>query len=130
MKTTKPILAALALVSTSLITGCGVGEASVEDAAAIQAATPVTAKISGEIVELVAEEGEWVKAGQILARLDGERVRLEVLSAKANLERAKKEYKRNAGLHKRGLISASMFEGMRYDLAALEASYGNPPFFN
>ncbi len=153
MKTTKPILAALALVSTSLITGCGVGEASVEDAAAIQAATPVpvevtrpyradifatyaatatissdadapvTAKISGEIVELVAEEGEWVKAGQVLARLDGERVRLEVLSARANLERAKKEYKRNTDLHQRGLISASMFEGLKYDLAALEASY-------
>jgi membrane fusion protein (multidrug efflux system) len=55
--------------------------------------------------------------------MDGERVRLEVLSAKANLERAKKEYTRNSGLHDRGLISASMFEGFKYDLAALEASY-------
>ncbi len=153
MKTTKPILIALALTSTSLITGCGVGEASLADAGVTQAATPVpvevaqpyradifatynatatissdadapvAAKISGVIVELIAEEGDWVKAGQLLARLDGERVRLEVLSAKANLERAKKEYKRNTDLHERGLISASMFEGLKYDLAALEASY-------
>lgn len=153
MKTITPILIATALVSTSLITGCGTGEASVADAESIQAATPVPvevaqpyrsdiyatyaataiissdadapvpAKIAGEIVELVAEEGDWVAAGQMLARLDGDRARLEALSAKANLERAKKEYKRNADLHKRGLISASMFEGMQYDLAALEASY-------
>ena len=153
MKTITSVLAPTVLMSTSLISGCGIGQASVADAEALEAATPVPvevtqpyrtdiyatygatatlssdidapvlAKISGEIVALVVEEGDWVEAGQLLARLDGERARLEVLSAQANLERAKKEYQRNAGLHKRGLISASMFEGMRYDLAALEASY-------
>ncbi len=90
MKTITPILIATALVSTSLITGCGTGEASVADAESIQAATPVPvevaqpyrsdiyatyaataiissdadapvpAKIAGEIVELVAEEGDQI----------------------------------------------------------------------
>ena len=153
MKTITPILTALALSSTSLITGCGVGEASVTDAERIQAAipvpvevalpfrsdiyatyaatatitsdadAPVVAKVLGEIVALLVEEGDWVEAGQVLARLDGERVRLEMLAAKANLEKAKKEYKRNTDLHQRGLVSTSMFEGLKYDLAALEASY-------
>ncbi len=153
MKTITPILTALALSSTSLITGCGVGEASVTDAERIQAAipvpvevalpfrsdiyatyaatatitsdadAPVVAKVPGEIVALLVEEGDWVEAGQVLARLDGERVRLEMLAAKANLEKAKKEYKRNTDLHQRGLVSTSMFEGLKYDLAALEASY-------
>ena len=153
MKTITPILTALALSSTSLITGCGVGEASVTDAERIQAAipvpvevalpfrsdiyatyaatatitsdadAPVVAKVPGEIVALLVEEGDWVEAGQVLARLDGERVRLEMLAAKANVEKAKKEYKRNTDLHQRGLVSTSMFEGLKYDLAALEASY-------
>ncbi len=153
MKTITPILTALALSSTSLITGCGVGEASVTNAERIQAAipvpvevalpfrsdiyatyaatatitsdadAPVVAKVPGEIVALLVEEGDWVEAGQVLARLDGERVRLEMLAAKANLEKAKKEYKRNTDLHQRGLVSTSMFEGLKYDLAALEASY-------
>ena len=153
MKTISPILTALALISTSLITGCGVGEASLTDAETIQAAipvpvevtlpfrsdifatyaatatitsdadAPVVAKVPGEIVALLVEEGDWVEAGQVLARLDGERVRLEMLAAKANLEKAKKEYKRNTDLHQRGLVSTSMFEGLKYDLTALEASY-------
>ncbi len=153
MKTTKPIITTLAILGSSLLTGCGVGEASVSDQEAIQAATPVpvevaqpfrtdiyatyaasatitsdadapvVARVAGEIVELVAEEGDWVQEGQILARLDGERLRLELLAAKANLKQARKEYERNVDLHKRGLISASMFDSLQYDLEALEATY-------
>lgn len=90
---------------------------------ASDADAPVVAKVAGEVVELLAEEGDLVTAGQALARLDGERLRLEMLSAKANLERASKEFERNADLHKRGLVSAAMFEGLKFDLDALKASY-------
>ena len=154
MKSYKPVVSALAIASLlPLMGGCGVGEASVADKAAIEAATPVpveiatpirsdiyatyeataaittdsdapvAARVAGELVELLGEEGDSVQAGQVLARLDGERLRLEMLAAKAELERARKEYKRNIGLNERGLISASMFEGLKYDLNALEASY-------
>ena len=61
--------------------------------------------------------------GQILARLDGERSRLEMLAAKANLKQARTEYERNVDLHARGLISASMFDSLQFELAALEATY-------
>jgi membrane fusion protein (multidrug efflux system) len=145
-------LAAL-LATAALVTGCGVGEASVAGSDEIQAATPVpvevalpirsdiyatyeasasitsdfdapvTARVGGEIVELLVEEGDRVTAGQILARLDGKRLRLEMLAEKANLERAQKEYERNKDLHARGLVSASMFDGLKYDLDALAASY-------
>jgi len=84
---------------------------------------PVAARVGGEIVELLVEEGDRVEIGQVMARLDGRRLRLEMLVAAANLERARKEYARNVDLHDRGLISASMFEGLKYDLAALEAGY-------
>lgn len=153
MNKPKLVISALAVASLLPLAGCGVGEASVSDKATIEAATPVpvetatpirsdiyatyeataaittdsdapvTARVAGELVELLAEEGDSVQAGQILARLDGERLRLEMLAARAELARARKEYQRNIGLNERGLISASMFEGLKYDLSALEASY-------
>lgn len=153
MKKTTPIIATLALAGVTVLPGCGVGEASIADDEAIQAATPVpvevaspfradiyatynatatiasdadapvVARIPGEIVQLLVEEGDVVTEGQVLARLDGERLRLEMLAAKANLEQAKTEYARNVDLHSRGLISASMFDNLQYDLEALEATY-------
>lgn len=153
MKTTTPLIYAIAFAAMATLSGCGTGEASVADKDTIQATipvpvevayphrsdiyatyeataaigsdadAPVVARVAGELVELLVEEGDTVKAGQVLARLDGERLRLEMLSAKADLARASREYKRNVDLHKRGLISASMFEGLKYDLAALEATY-------
>ena len=156
MKTLNPIRPAtfaIALACATLLSGCGVGEASVADTSALQAATPVpvetttpfrsdiyatyaasasiasdadapvTARVAGEVVDLMVEEGDRVAVGQILARLDGERLRLEMLAAKANLERAKKDYERNTDLHDRGLVSTAMFEGLKFDLASLQASY-------
>jgi membrane fusion protein (multidrug efflux system) len=156
MKTLHPVSALLftaIAAGSTLISGCGVGEASVPDADTIEAAmpvpvqtispfrsdiyatysatasiasdadAPVTARAAGEVVKLAAEEGDRVEAGQVLARLDGERLRLEMLAAKANLERASKEFKRNEDLHKRGLVSAAMFDGLRYDLESLQATY-------
>lgn len=153
MNTLRPIVSVLAISALFSITGCGIGEASVAAESAAEAETPVpvetttpnradifatyeataaittdsdapvVARASGELVELLVEEGDSVKAGQVLARLDGERLRLEMLATKAELARASKEYTRNIDLHERGLISASMFEGLKYDVAALEASY-------
>ena len=153
MKMTTSITTALAVAGMAALTGCGTGEASITGEEATQAAVPVPvevaqpsredifatyeatatitsdadapviARVPGEVVELLVEEGDTVKAGQILARLDGERLRLEMLAAKANLVKARKEYERNIDLSERGLISASMFEGLKYDLAALEATY-------
>ena len=36
---------------------------------------PVLARVPGEVVEILVEEGQSVSEGQILARLDGERLR-------------------------------------------------------
>ena len=72
---------------------------------------------------LFVEEGDVVEAGDKLAQLDGERLRLEMLSAKADLDRVRGEYGRYTDLAARGLVSEAMFEGLKYDLEALEASY-------
>lgn len=141
------------LAVTALMSGCGVGEASVADTDAVPETTPVAvetstpvrsdiyatytanasiasdhdapvvARVSGEVVELAVEEGDRVAAGQVLARLDGERLRLDMLAARANLDRAQRELTRNADLHSRGLVSSSMFEGLKFDLDSLKATY-------
>jgi membrane fusion protein (multidrug efflux system) len=151
MKAVTSIIFLLALAAT--LAGCGVGEAKVSDEEAIRAATPVPvqvtrpfhedifatysatatitsdrdapvlARIAGEVVELLVEEGQFVEEGQVLARLDAERLRLEMLAAKADLDQARNEYKRYIDLNRRGLISASMFENLKYDVAALKATY-------
>ena len=83
----------------------------------------IPARVAGEVVEIFVEEGETVTAGQPLARLDGERLRLEMLEAKARLEMTAREHARTRNLRERGLISAAAAEALAYDLDALEAAY-------
>ncbi len=87
------------------------------------AEAPIIARVAGEVVEILVEEGDVVEQGQVLARLDGDRLRLEMQHAKANLEMASREYDRMIGLHERGLVSADAFDGMKYDLDAMRANY-------
>ena len=153
MKKLTPQLTILALTGIAIIPGCGTGEASVANEAEIQAATPVPvevtapiradifanyratatiesdadapvlARVAGEVVELLVEEGQAVEAGQVLARLDGERLRLAMLSARADLERVSGELNRYEDLAERGLVSEAMYDGLKYDVAALRAAY-------
>jgi membrane fusion protein (multidrug efflux system) len=153
MKATTTIIATISLTASALLSGCGTGEAAVSSEESILAATPVTvevaqpfradiyatyeatatitsdadapvvARATGEVVEILVEEGDRVTKGQVLARLDGERLELEMLAAKANLKQASTEYERNIDLHERGLIAASTFDALQYDLEELEATY-------
>ena len=83
----------------------------------------IPARVAGEVVEIFVEEGETVAAGQPLARLDGERLRLEMLEAKARLDMTTREHARSRNLRERGLISAAAAEALAYDLDALRAAY-------
>ncbi len=84
---------------------------------------PALARVPGEVVELLVEEGDRVQQGQVLARLDGERLRLEMLAAKADLDKARGEYGRYLDLNRRGLVSEAMFDGLRYELEALQSTW-------
>lgn len=83
----------------------------------------VVAKVGGEVVELLAEEGDRVTEGQVLARLDGDRLRLEMERARANLRKLEQEYNRNVKLFERGLVSSGAFEDLKFELEALRAVY-------
>lgn len=83
----------------------------------------VIAKVAGEVREILVEEGDEVVKGQVLARLDGDRLRLELNESRARLDKLKRDYERNVDLNKKGLISTGDFEKIRYEMDALQATY-------
>ena len=59
----------------------------------------------------------------MLARLDGDRLRLELNESRARLDKMQRDFERNEDLQEKGLISEGDFERLQYDLEALQASY-------
>jgi len=83
----------------------------------------VIAKVGGEVREILVEEGDDVQRGQVLARLDGDRLRLEKEQAEAQLRKLRGDYQRNIDLKDKGLISEGDFEKIRFELEALQAKF-------
>lgn len=149
--TKKSTIYILCALSTAALAGCGAGEASVGDVTESETLMPVEvvlpetmdiyetltttatlesdaeaavmARAAGEVVEILVEEGDRVEEGQELARLDGERLRLQMLQARASLDMTSREYERFVSLRQRGLVSASAVEGLKFDVDALRATY-------
>jgi len=92
-------------------------------AIAADAEARVLSKTSGEVVDVLVEEGDLVAAGQVLARLDGDRLRLEVAHARSVLDKVTKDYERNLQLLEKNLVSASSVESLKFDLESLRASF-------
>jgi membrane fusion protein, multidrug efflux system len=82
----------------------------------------VVAEVGGIVVEVLAEEGDRVRQGQLLARLDPDRARLEVLRAEATVARLENEYRRNQTLFERKLVSRELFERSRFDFETQRAA--------
>jgi membrane fusion protein (multidrug efflux system) len=94
----------------------------------------VVAKATGVVQRLLVEEGDYVRAGQILAELDSERSSLELVQMEANLKRLENDLARNQDLYDKSLISADAYEEIKYqyeselasvDLAKLNISYAS-----
>ncbi len=83
----------------------------------------VIAKVEGEVRHILVEEGDTVGKRQILARLDGDRLRLELNETQARLRKMQRDFERNEELTETGLISEGDFERIKFDLEALQASY-------
>ncbi|GJM11181.1 MAG: MexH family multidrug efflux RND transporter periplasmic adaptor subunit [Lysobacteraceae bacterium] len=82
----------------------------------------VVAKTNGILLELLAEEGDEVKAGQVLARLDKERQRLEVERALATLRRLENDFRRSTEMFSRNLTSSEEHERIRFETESQQAA--------
>lgn len=94
----------------------------------------VVAKTSGVALQVLVEEGQAVRAGQVLVRLDPDRARLQAAQSAAQLRKLEANYSRSLQLSKEQLISANDLDQLKYDLenaravnrlANLELSYTN-----
>ena len=90
----------------------------------------VKARVSGELQGLAVREGDVVKAGQVLARIDASeyqsRVRQaqnQASSARAQVEIAKRQYDNNKALVDQGFISKTGLDASLASLNAAEATY-------
>ncbi|MDZ7682534.1 MAG: efflux RND transporter periplasmic adaptor subunit [Fodinibius sp.] len=83
----------------------------------------VVAKVRGVIEELYVEEGDDVKAGDLLAQLDDEQLQLETRRAKATMDRLQNELNRKEELFNKNLISAQEFENAKYEFQAQKSDY-------
>ena len=99
-----------------------------------RAESQVVAKTSGVALAVLAEEGQAVRAGQVLVRLDPDRARLQAAQSATQLRKLEANYNRSLQLSKQQLISANDLDQLRYDMenaravnrmADLELSYTN-----
>ena len=81
-----------------------------------EADAEIIAKVGGEVRRILVEEGDRVKAGQVLAILDDRQLRLQAAQTRAALAKAERDFNRQVELHEKGLVSAGAFEDLKYDL--------------
>jgi membrane fusion protein (multidrug efflux system) len=85
--------------------------------------TQVVAKVGGVVESILVEEGDYVEAGQVLARLDDERIAVQVERARANLQNLEGEFRRSEELFSGKMISAQEFQKAKYDYERQKAEY-------
>lgn len=94
----------------------------------------VIAKTSGVALNVLVEEGDVVKAGQTLVRLDSSRAQLQAAQSAAQMNKLQNQYARSQQLAEQKLVSAADNDQIRFDLenaraanrlANLELSYAN-----
>lgn len=85
--------------------------------------TGVVAKVGGVVNEILVEEGQYVRAGDVLAKLDDERIAVQLDQARANLEKLASNYERNVNLHEQSLISTEAFQQSKYEYEQQKAAY-------
>ena len=106
------------------------GSASLEARAEAQ----VVAKTSGVALEVLVQEGDVVRPGQVLVRIDADRARLNLAQVDAQVKKLEANFRRASELVKQQMVSVGDHDQLRYDLenaratwrlAQLELSYTN-----
>jgi len=88
-----------------------------------RAESQVVAKTSGVALAVLVEEGQPVRAGQPLVRLDPDRARLAVAQSEAQMHKLENSYQRAQKLVGQQMVSAADVDQLRFDLENARAQY-------
>lgn len=83
-------------------------------------AVQVFSKRTGIVEERLVEEGDRVREGQIVFRLEDDEARNAVMKAEAELLKARREFERQKTLHAEKLISDQEFNNATFEIERLE----------
>ncbi len=106
------------------ILGRGAIEARIRSSANLEAErhVEVYSKAGGLIRELYVEEGDEVREGQLLLRLEDDEQRNALAKVRAELAKAEREYERQKRLFEQDLISEQAFNDTLYQVEQLRIS--------
>jgi len=82
----------------------------------------VAARVSGIVTNVYVEEGDYVEAGQVLAQLDVDKLKLELKRANANLSQMNNDLQRNKKIYEKNLISSEAYDRIKYQFDAQKAA--------
>lgn len=82
----------------------------------------VMAKQGGVIEQVLVEEGDRVKAGQVLARLETDKLRFELARAQAEVDRLEQDFTRLKSVYQRNLVSREAYDKTQFELSAARAA--------
>ncbi|MFH1998447.1 MAG: efflux RND transporter periplasmic adaptor subunit [Planctomycetota bacterium] len=80
------------------------------------------ARVSGVVLDLSTEEGDYVKPGEVLLRIEEDAYFQRLKQAEAEASKQKARFTRQENMFKKDLISAEEFDAARTDLQAAEAA--------
>ena len=115
----KPVLVELAEVNVGPIEKVLERSAPLEAEAQVQ----VNARTSNPAVDLLVEEGDKVKKGQILLRLENDRQKNDFDSAKSLLDKEQIDFLRQENLYKDNLISEQEYRNAKFSLSQRQLSF-------
>jgi len=114
-----PVPVETEVVARRSVAASYVGTASLE----VPRGADVVAKTSGIALEVLVEEGDTVRAGQPLVRLDPDRARLAVLQSRATMGKLENSYRRAQQLVGQQMISANDLDQIKFDLDTARAQH-------
>lgn len=81
----------------------------------------VRSRTSGQVITILKEEGDPVRIGDVIARLDADAARINVSQREVALREAEQRYEREAALFERNLGSKEGFENAKTNYEAAKA---------
>lgn len=83
----------------------------------------ILTKSSGTVINIFAEEGDVVKEGDLLAKIDDKEMKLTLKQAEINLKKMENDLERTKKLYEKNFISEEQFEAVKFEYESQKNLY-------